>query len=221
LLNQFIFRSLLLILLLAGSPQCLPASRQNEGARAVDPAGNSGDYDPMQIGVDKKTGELTGFYASYTGWDEQRKAPRFSCVFYLYGKLQGDKYQITSWYPGHKEYLKGELQFVVVESRKEVQMKFEAELGGCWNVEPSYNDKDKKISLSLEEQGDWTSVRVVSAPKAFFHKGPNDEMRGKAYIVKGDPVRIFKVQEGWVDAEYRKTRGWIKEADLYSPYPNR
>jgi hypothetical protein len=176
----------------------------------------------MPIGVDKEKGEVTGFFSESGGWDDQTKAPRFSCIFYIYGKLQGDTYQVTTWYPGNKEYIKGELKFIVSEGRKEIDLRLAEEHGGCWNVRHFAKDANP-ATLELEKSGDWIGVRVVSANKAFFHKGPNVQTKERAYVVKHDPVRALKVQAGWVEAEYgddKVTRGWIKESDLFSPYPN-
>jgi hypothetical protein len=221
-LSKSIFKSLTIILLLAGNSQCLLAGGQREGKQSPTHEGSSGLYDSLLIGVDKEKGELTGFYEDGTGWDEQLKAPKFSCIFYIYGKLQGDAYQITTWYPGEDKYIKGELKFVLREGRKEIDVKLVEEHGGCWNVQP-FAEKGRPATMSLTEHGDWIGVKVVSANKAFFHNGPDAQMKGRSYVVKNDPVRVLKIQPGWVEAEYggKKTvRGWIKESDLFSSHPN-
>jgi hypothetical protein len=85
-----------------------------------------------------------------------------------------------------------------------------------WNVHP-FAKNASPVTLGLVERGNWIGVKVISANKAFFHKGPNAQMKGRAYLVKHDPVRALKVQSGWVEAEYgadKVTRGWIKESDL-------
>ena len=74
--------------------------------------GVSGYYSStMLIGVDDNSGIVTGWYENYTGWDEQIQAPRFSCSFYLFGKLHGDRYHITTWYPGTDDQIEGSLTF--------------------------------------------------------------------------------------------------------------
>jgi hypothetical protein len=48
-------------------------------------------------------------------------------------------------------------------------------------------------------------------------------MKRRTYLVRHDPVRVFKLQSGWVEAEFgddKVTRGWIKESDLFSSHPN-
>jgi hypothetical protein len=221
-LSKPIFKSLTIILLTAGAFQYLLAARQKEDNQTPVHEGSSGFYDSLLVGIDKDKGELTGFFEDATGWDEQTKSPRFSCAFYIYGKLQGDKYQVTTWYPGDNEYIKGELRFVLKEGRREIDMRLESEHGGCWNVHP-FAKNASPVTLGLIEHGDWIGVKLVSANKAFFHKGPTPQMKGRAYLVKYDPVRVIKVQVGWVEAEYgakKVVRGWIKESDLFSSYPN-
>jgi hypothetical protein len=220
-LIKSIFISLSIILLLAGASQYPLAARQNEGKRAAAPDASSGYYDSILIGIDKERGELTGFFKEYTGWDDETKSPRFSCIFFIYGKLQGDTYRITTWYPGDNEYINGELKFVVAEGLSQVSVRLEEEHGGCWNVHPFARDVGLG-ALGLEKRGDWIGVRVVSANKTFLHKGPKAQLKGRAYLVKHDPVRVFKLQAGWVEVEYgtdKVVRGWIKETDLFSPYP--
>src|SRR5215204_1678191 len=64
------------------------------------PSGRSGNYDSLLlIGVDENSGMLTGYFEDSVGWDESTKSSRFSCAFFLYGRLRGDAYQITTWYP--------------------------------------------------------------------------------------------------------------------------
>jgi hypothetical protein len=221
-LGKSIFNILTIILLLAGPFQCPLAAGQKVGNQSPVHVGGSGFYDTMVIGVNKEKGEVTGFFSESTGWDQQTKAPSFSCIFYIYGKLQGDAYQVTTWYPSHNDYIKGKLKFVLVEGRREIDLKLDEEHGGCWNVRHFAKDADP-MTLTLEKRGDWISVKVVSAKKAFFYKGPNEQMKGRAYLVRHDPVRVLKAQAGWVEAEYgddKVTRGWIKESDLFTSYPN-
>lgn len=193
------------------------------------PTGKSGFYDPaFAIGVDKSSGTVTGYFESSTGWDETTKAPRFSCMFFLSGKLQGDAYQITTWFPGEKDnHIKGQLKFVAgAKTRAEMRIRLEGEHGGCWNVYPLREMNDDKLPLT--RRGEWVAVGVVSSRRAFFHRAPDLQAREKAYLTRGDMILVYKVEQGWVDAEYIKgwmsgefgqtKRGWIKEADLFSPY---
>jgi hypothetical protein len=194
------------------------ANRQNQ-SRAI-----SGDYGELLLGVDNN-GVVTGYYSSSTGARQE-----FSCIFYLRGKLQGDTADIVTWFPEDKERIRGRLRFVDEHGKPSVNVKLESEHGGCWNVNSAF-DEEGGSTLALDKRGNWLSVRVVSADRAYFHNSPNTRTKRKVYIVTGDGVRIFKAQNGWVEAEFhgncidvgcekRKiTRGWLKESDLFSSEP--
>jgi hypothetical protein len=171
-----------------------------------------------------RSGELSGYYSSATG------AGRFSCIFYVRGKLNADTARITTWFPKDREQIRGELKFVVEDGKPGVNIKLESAHGGCWNVNPEF-DEAHGSTLLLDQPGDWLFIRVVSAAKAYFHSAPDAQTKQKAYVVLSDAVRVFKSQPGWIEAEFhgecidnacarRKIkRGWLKEADLFSSEP--
>ena len=91
------------------------------------------------------------------------------------------------------------------------------EPGGCWNVEPGFDEEG--VDFELTERKDWKFIRVVSSERAYFYNSPDERERGKSYIIEGDVLRVFEVEGDWVRGEYYGsqgiTTGWIKEADLY------
>jgi hypothetical protein len=217
--KQSVLRVLLSLFLLGGPALSFSAVAQNK------PTTPSGNYDnELFVGLDEKSGLLTGYYETGTGWDESTQSPRFVCAFFLYGKLQGDAYQITTWYPGSPERpIKGRLKFTMKEAVAQAQLKLDELPGGCGMANPSLA-QDAGSELSLLAPAGWTSVRAVSAKQAFFHKAPNPRTKEKAYVVKNDAVRVFKVQNGWVEAEFgtdkdKTVRGWLKESDLFALTP--
>src|SRR5918912_1911545 len=199
----------LILLLLLGSPALsLSAAAQN-------PSGGSGVYDSLVIGVDDKSGVVTGYFEEGTGWDERTKSPMFLCTFFLYGKLQGDSYPITTWYPGASESIKGQLKFMSVDGFMNSYINLDDEPGGCAMAHPF--SKDGGSDLRLDNPGKWSSVRGVATARAYFHKAPDARTREKSFVVKNDAVRVFKTENGWVEAEFgtdKVVRGWLKEADL-------
>ena len=101
------------------------------------------------------------------------------------------------------------------------------EHGGCWNVQ-HFADKEKGAEFFEWEEGGWRAVRVVRPDKAYFHDEPDAATRGKAYLVQGNPLRVFKTARGWAYGEYEGytgrgkkvvTKGWIRESDLYADTP--
>src|SRR5262245_11277158 len=46
----------------------------------------SGKYEQLILGINKENQILTGYYEDFTGFDDELKVPKFSCIFYIYGK---------------------------------------------------------------------------------------------------------------------------------------
>jgi hypothetical protein len=217
--RQSVSNALLALLLL-----CAPAF--NFSAVAQDkPSSMSGNYDnELMIGVDEKSGLLTGYFETGTGWDESTKSPRFVCAFFIYGKPQADAYQITTWHPESAgETIKGRLKFMTVGGVARAHIKLDELPGGCGMAYP-FLAQEAGSELSLLTPARWTAVRAVSAKRAFFHKAPNPRTQEKAYVVRGNAVRVLKAQTGWVEAEFatandKIVRGWLKESDLFALSP--
>ena len=209
--RRSVLKVLMLIFLLGSPALSFSAAAQNN------PTGSSGSYDTLLAGIDEQSGVLTGYFEDGTGWDESTKSPRFMCEFFLYGKRQGDAYQITTWYPNDAEAtIKGSLKFMTDGGVSKARLKLEKLPGGCGMTDPTLAKADGE-ELTLSAPGKWKSVRGISAARAYFHKAPNDRTKGKTFVVKNDAVRIFKVQNGWVEAEFgidKIVRGWLRESDL-------
>jgi hypothetical protein len=208
--QQFVFGFLLLTLTVENSFLNSRVSAQENAA------GTSGFYNSLVVGIDKDSKTLTGFFSEQTGWNEITKSPMFNCELFIYGEFQGNKYKIRTWYPGEKESITGELRFVETGG-KTIEIKLEKEPGGCGNVHP-FSREVGEDKFPLDEKGAWSAVRVVSAKKAYFYSRPVSSARKKSYVVRHDSVRLFKSQKGWAEVEFgtdKKTRGWLKESDLF------
>ncbi|WP_009545076.1 hypothetical protein [Crocosphaera subtropica] len=175
--------------------------------------GASGYYgSEMIIGVDNAQNAVTGYFKSTSGWDEELGIPRFSCRFYFSGKAIQDSYTIKSWHPGEDRVIEGSLTF----ENQMLRIKLNEEHGGCPNVRHFASDEGTEFRLS--SPGNWTSIAMVSDKKAYFYQAPDLSTRRNSYLIQGDVVKIFQLQNGWVDAEFGQEsirRGWIKVSDLY------
>lgn len=175
----------------------------------------SGDYDGLLIGVDRN-GAITGYFESSTG------AGKFNCIFFISGAVNGKRSRVDTWFPKDKEakqVIRGVLEQTATDPSPSIRLTLTEEHGGCMNVQHFVGDPS---TFTLSEQGDWQSIRVIAANKAYFHDAPTGAKPRKAYAVQGNPVRVFETRAGWVKAEYvsedaRSTSGWIREADLFSP----
>jgi hypothetical protein len=181
----------------------------------------SGDYEELLIGADPKTGTVTGYYENFTGFDQSTGAPRFSCIFFLRGSMQGaPPFEIETWFPADKtreNLIQGTLNPAQTDGSASMKIKLEKEHGGCPNVQ-KFAEKGG-AEFRLDNPGKWFAIRVVSAAKSHFHDEASDAKKRKAYVIKGNPVRVYDMKPGWVFAEYRAegktTSGWIREADLF------
>lgn len=184
---------------------------------------SSGNYQELMLAVNAKSGTVTGYYDNGTGWDSEAQRPRFTCIFYLYGKKIGDKYKIQTWFPGDKdnEIITGDLHFLPKEKETDfpsLLLRLDREHGGCWNVNPSLV-KPEGSQLSLQDTAPWIEVRVVKANRTYFFQKP-DIAPTKAYVVRGDGLGVLEKKPGWVRAVFRgKTTGWVREADIYPSLP--
>ncbi len=168
----------------------------------------AGSYDDGLLSIAVNDDVVTGFYENYTGWDEKLQAPRFSCLFFFVGRIEGSEIEIAS------SHTKGTIE---VLGEDKIKINLEEAPGGCWNVEPGFDEEG--VIFELTEGKEWKSIRIVSNENAYFYNSPDEKEQGKSYIVKGDVLRIFELEGDWVRGEYHGsqgvTTGWIKESDLY------
>ena len=186
---------------------------------------SSGDYEGLLIGADPTNRIITGYYENYTGLDETTGKPLFSCIFYVRGTMEGNPpYKIETWFPADKTrggLITGKLTPEQTDGAASLRMELEAEHGGCFNVQ-HFADQGGAAFL-LDVPGKWRAIRVIAAPRAYFHGEPADGKKRKAYVVRGNPIKVFDYKPGWVYAEYsaeeKTTTGWFKESDLFSAEP--
>lgn len=172
----------------------------------------SGEYGELNIAIDGFMKRITGFYENYSGWDEEKKGPKFSCIFYLEGKLENDKAEIKTYYPLEKQDVKWGL-FQQSDSNS-VSIKLFEEHGGCWNVQ---HFADEKVNFTLDNPTDWIQVRFADKDKVFIYSDYEATNIQKSYIVKGDIVFVDEIRNTSAHCTYfgkKKKSGWIKIEDL-------
>lgn len=185
---------------------------------------SSGDYEELVIGVDSTGKTITGYFESRTGGGSGG-GPGFSCIFYLKGSMKGEPpYKIETWFPTdktRKNLISGTLAPVQVDGVASLKIELKSEHGGCANVQ-QFAGQDGAL-FGLDAPGKWQSIRVVSAVKTHFYDEASDAKKRKAYLVRGNPIRVYESRPGWVRAEYKAdektTSGWIKENDLFPADP--
>lgn len=180
----------------------------------------SGEYEDLLLAVGKD-GVLTGYFHQGTG-DDGKGNPRFTCTFFIRGSSEdGGRYELRTWHPAFPdEVISGELTFSDADGRKAVNLRLHGEHGGCWNVAPVLKEDDG-VDFELTKTGDWQSLRMVSANRAYFHTSADAKTRGRGYVVKNDVVRAVRMSGDWVEAVFigkdgKTSRGWLQAKDFYS-----
>jgi hypothetical protein len=174
----------------------------------------SGEYDSgMKLSYDVSSNIVTGYFESYTGLDEETQNPKFSCIFYIEGKVTGKKFAIKTYYPEDKkdDMISGTME---ITDNKTIKISLPKEHGGCWNVQ---HFADKPEGFGLEKKTNWTQIRYIDNPKSFFYKDQSNTNRTKIYLLKGDIICIDKIQNGKAFCTYfgkKITKGWINISDL-------
>ena len=175
----------------------------------------SGEYEGLLIGVDAN-GVLTGYFESSTG------RGKFSCIFFIRGKINDRLGRVDTWFPENRDpkmVIRGVIEGPAKDEAPLVRIRLSEEHGGCWNVQ---HFAPEPATFTQTEQGNWKSISVVAAPKAYFYDDPSDPKPRKAFVVNGNALRVFETRGAWALAEYvspenRRTRGWVLTRDLFSP----
>lgn len=175
----------------------------------------SGEYvDALQLAYDNTSKKITGYYENSTGWDEEAKSPRFTCVFYIEGRVDGKKVKIKTYYPNDKagDAIEGDLEIM---NNKTISIKLPEEHGGCWNVNHFADEKPEVFELG--KSFNWIQIRYVDTAKSYFYSEKLEAKKLKSYLIKGDIVCVEKIENGWAFCTYfgkKVTKRWLKIVDL-------
>jgi len=169
----------------------------------------SGKYDELKIAYNPENKLVTGYYFNGTG-DDRHGHSQFTCIFYLEGKLAGNKAKLVTYYPSDKKEI--EVGTLTVTGDNEFTIKLAKDHGGCWNVQPF---EKEPVDFQLDQKEKWLEAKYVITPRAYFYNDKNDATKRKAYMVKGDVIYIDKIENGWLHCTYynesdKSTTGWIK-----------
>ena len=178
----------------------------------------------LSLGINAK-GELTGYFESGRGGDENG-GPMFSCMFFIYGAAPvGNRYEIRTWYPDAKidRYIGGELTRIEEDGTPGIKVRLDEEHGGCVNVGSTFSAGGGS-TLPLTSSGDWAGIRVVSSPKAYFYESSEAKKPRKAYLVERNLVSVLEeadnsVRVAFAGSDKKTTEGWIKKSDFFEHVP--
>ena len=174
----------------------------------------SGSYQSaLDVAYDPQSKVITAYYESCSGWDELTKDCRFSCSFYLIGKLEAKQALIQSYFPADRkdDSIAGK---ITLQSAERFLIRLEAEHGGCANVQ---HFADDSLVFQLYRPAPWIQIRWVQQEFAYFYSGPAAEKKKKTFLRKEQLVYIDKVKGKWVHViahEKQHLSGWLRMEDL-------
>jgi hypothetical protein len=170
----------------------------------------SGVYGPLTLGLDGD--RVTGIFDEARVGNGTEEAPQFTCRFLLAGRLREGRVAIRTWHPGEAEVIEGSLAL----DGDEAALRLEESPPGC--AMTSGLNAGEDFRMPRDETGAWTAVRMVRAKRAYFHTQPKEFKRARAYLLRGDTVRVVETQRDWVRAEFPAARkpviGWLRAFDL-------
>ncbi len=173
----------------------------------------SGQYNALKIAHDKQNNLITGYYEDYTGWDANTDSPRFSCIFYLEGRLINRKARINTYHPGYKLF-DANTGTIEIKNDTLFTLTFDnPDKASCSNVTSFEKPRDFQLNTRVFS----TQIRFISTNKAYFHSKPNTDSQLKSYVIKGDFVSVEKIEGEWAYCSYTgksTTKGWIRVNEL-------
>jgi hypothetical protein len=166
----------------------------------------------LMIGYDEVNRKVTGVFEDASGWNEEMKAPQFSCIFYVEGVVDRDTIPVVSYYPGEEDTdtITGTIRL----DAKTLLLHLDQDHGGCWNVSTFSNEPQ---SFELDQSRSWIQIRYVVKDNAWFYADKSKSSKQKAYVIKKDFVCVEKIEGLWAYCTFYGEviiRGWLRVEDL-------
>lgn len=172
-----------------------------------------GQYDALRIAYDNQSELITGYYEDYTGWDANTESPRFSCIFYLEGKVINGKARINTYQPGYKLFY-ANAGTIEIKNDTLFTLTFDdPDKASCSNV----TSFEKPRDFRRNNRNSASQIRFIATNKAYFHSKPSADSQLKSYVIKGDILSVEKIEGVWAYCSYTgksTTKGWIRVNEL-------
>jgi hypothetical protein len=163
----------------------------------------------MFLALDNQAQKFIGYYENQTG------EGKFCCAFLFEGILSSAKdnsCKIISFLPNIGDTIKGTMKFI---DKNSFSIKLDDDQPGCWNVQ---SFKDDLVQFSLFQECKWIDIKIIKEPKAYFYSEPDNSKKKKAYLIKGDCIKVLEKNSSWLKVEFsakKTTIGWIRLEDCY------
>jgi hypothetical protein len=185
---------------------CLIAAGTAHAADTV-----AGRYGEMLLAV--QGDNVTGTFTSSRGVDGATGLSAFSCAFLLQGRLSGGHADISTWTPGSKDVIAGELTVAPPLAT----LRLRDQQPGCGMAAGDMVGEDYTMTRDMVG-ADWMEARMVAAKQAVLHQAPRRDARLVPYLVRYDAVVVLTQRPGWVQVRYldgdKPVTGWLQTTDL-------
>jgi hypothetical protein len=127
------------------------------------------------------------------------------------GKMGKDRTTISSWstqkFPGDIQFRGNEVVLTISKGR---------EHAGCGSV--LMPEIATGLSFDKTASATWTSLRQISAARAYFYAAADPAKKQRAYVVAGDVVGVIEEKGAWLKVEYplqaeARRQRWIRTSD--------
>jgi hypothetical protein len=192
-------------------------------------AGTLLQFDDHVLIAEKSNGRIYGYY----GFIHERNP--FSCVFLFYGSTNMEKANKITGYITNSTYQLRDKEYdsegrLYINEQGEWVIQFDhAPDPGCLNLGSTFKenpDGDHPRRFAIEKRTKIIGIRIISKEKSFFHNRINNNFFAqKNYLASSDIVIALKQIDEFSYVKFRHLRsskissGWIKTADLKTPFP--
>jgi hypothetical protein len=190
--------------------------------------GAHGENGVVIIGVNPNTKILSGYYES----SDITGNITAECKFFFSGKVTISNVipvKIVTAYPAFVEDksapINGKIEALPGSNMENLAIypsKIPRSCDWLYSGLPSYVPPigftlESGLANEFSRKGDWQAVDIIRSKRAYFHSQPNDNSKGKAFVVAGDVIYIYAEDHDWYYAKFRNTKketsGWIRKID--------
>lgn len=179
------------------------------------------------IGIDKNTLRITGFYHF-----KQAQMPDHSfhanCKIFFTGKFDRQSpipVAATDASENGQKAVKGTLEFRGRTGSPSSQLAdqiFSLRLSGNFpGCSRAVDLADVDFDFIVNSGGDWNSLTVVRAKRAYFYSRDNHSTKEKSYVVRGDLLYIYSEKPDWLYVKFaagnKERKAWVRRSDTLTP----
>jgi len=176
---------------------------------------SSGIYSSgLHIAFDSTHQTITGYFEEYSGLEEETGQSKFSCIFFIHGKLKNNFIPIKTYYP-FEQNADTIIGYIKIITENSFEMKLDEEHGGCWNVT---HFSDEPIIFTLEEKINRIQISYFIVPEMKIYSDFTSNKKLIHSIKSNQIINIEDKEKSWcriLVGGKSPIRGWVSSKDLF------